>query len=121
MPLPSSFGGVEFFRLTRSGFLRLCLSLVSRLDQKSHPAKRWRNGASGTAGFELKADGLIAGSYFKYGNNSLNAAVPEQRNSSYIIISVDEITAPASRIRSNPTFQFHSAREPTASDATCTR
>src|SRR5438132_6474796 len=29
--------------------------------------------------------------------------------------------APASRIRSRPIFQFHSVREPTASDATCTR
>ena len=43
-----------------------------------------------------------SGSYFKYGSSSLNAGVPEQRSSSYIIISVDEITTPASRILPSP-------------------
>src|ERR1019366_8568958 len=52
---------------------------------------------------------------------SVNCAVPEQRNSSYIIISVEEMTAPAARIRSSPMRQFHSERELTASEATCTR
>ena len=59
--------------------------------------------------------------HLRYGSSSLNAGVPEQRSSSYIIISVDEITAPAAFMRSRPIFQFHSAREPTASEATCTR
>src|SRR5438270_621299 len=48
---------------------------------------------------------------FRYGRSSLNAGVPEERSSSYIIISVEEMTAPASRMRSRPIFQFHSARE----------
>src|ERR1019366_8629638 len=52
---------------------------------------------------------------------SLNCAVPEQRNSSYIIISVEEMTAPAARMRSSPMRQFHSDRELTASEAKCTR
>src|SRR5581483_12335567 len=47
--------------------------------------------------------------------------LPDERSSSYIIISVDEITAPAACIRSSPIFQFHSVRELTASEATCTR
>src|SRR5271167_707652 len=55
------------------------------------------------------------------GSNSLNCLVPEQRSSSYIIISVEEMTAPAERMRSRPTFQFHSEREPTASEARWTR
>ena len=56
--------------------------------------------------------------YFRCFSSSLNSGVPLFRSNSYIIISVDEITHPASRMRSSPTFQFHSAREPTASDAT---
>src|SRR5271157_4470997 len=56
-----------------------------------------------------------------YGSNSLNCCVPEQRSSSYIIISVEEMTAPAARMRSSPIFQFHSERAPTASEATWTR
>ena len=59
--------------------------------------------------------------HFRYCSSSLKAGVPEHRSSSYIIISVDEITAPADFMRSRPIFQFHSAREPTASDATWTR
>src|SRR5271165_6361354 len=61
------------------------------------------------------------GRYLMYGSSSLNCGVPEQRSSSYIIISVEEMTAPAARMRSSPIFQFHSERAPTASEATWTR
>src|SRR5208337_1236599 len=63
----------------------------------------------------------MADNYLMYGSSSLNCGVPEQRSSSYIIISVEEIIAPAARMRSRPIFQFDSEREPTASEATWTR
>src|SRR6516162_4008710 len=38
-----------------------------------------------------------------------------------MIISVEEMTAPAARMRSRPVLRFHSVRELTASEATWTR
>jgi len=78
--------------------------------------RKWLDGV-----FPFSHFPIVCRYYFKYWRSSLNAGVPLLRNSSYIIISVEEITAPASRILPKPTFQLDSAREPTASEATCTR